>query len=158
MKKTILFIVMLVGAISFTNAQVTTPNPAPTTKITFDKLEHDYGTLMQDPESGPSGDCVFKFTNTGTQPLIITSATGSCGCTVPNQSVVNKPFAPGESGELKVHYDVKRIGPFTKNVTIKSNGSAEDIKLTIKGKIEPLPADEGVPVNKAVEGATPTNN
>lgn len=157
MKKSIIFIGMFVGAVSLANAQVVTPNPAPTTKITFDKMENDYGKIMQDPESGPSGDCVFKFTNAGTQPLILTSATGSCGCTVP-KAPLNQPFAPGESGEVKVHYDVKRIGPFTKTVTIKSNGSAEDIKLTIKGTVEPLPADEGVPVNKAVEGATPTNN
>ena len=157
MKKTILFIGMFVGAVSIANAQVATQNPAPTTKISFDKLEHNYGTIMQDPESGPSGDCVFKFTNTGSQPLILTSATGSCGCTVP-KAPLNQPFAPGESGEIKVHYDVKRIGPFTKNVTVKSNGSAEDIKLTITGKVEPLPADEGVPVAKPVEGATPTNN
>lgn len=157
MKKSIIFIGMFVGAVSLANAQVVTPNPAPTTVIKFDKMENDYGKIMQDPESGPSGDCVFKFTNAGTQPLILTSATGSCGCTVP-KAPLNQPFAPGESGEVKVHYDVKRIGPFTKTVTIKSNGSAEDIKLTIKGTVEPLPADEGVPVNKAVEGATPTNN
>lgn len=157
MKKSILFIGMFVGAVSLANAQVATPNPAPTTKIVFDKMENDYGKIMQDPESGPSGDCIFKFTNTGTQPLILTSATGSCGCTVP-KAPLNQPFQPGESGEVKVHYDVKRIGPFTKTVTIKSNGSAEDIKLTIKGEVQPLPADEGVPVNKAVEGATPTNN
>ena len=157
MKKSVLFIGMFVGAVSLANAQVVTPNPAPTTKITFDKMENDYGKIMQDPESGPSGDCVFKFTNAGSQPLILTSATGSCGCTVP-KAPLNQPFGPGESGEVKVHYDVKRIGPFTKTVTIKSNGSAEDIKLTIKGTVEPLPADEGVPVQKAVEGATPTNN
>ncbi len=157
MKKSIIFIGMFVGAVSLANAQVVTPNPAPTTKITFDKMENDYGKIMQDPDSGPSGDCVFKFTNAGTQPLILTSATGSCGCTVP-KAPLNQPFAPGESGEVKVHYDVTRIGPFTKTVTIKSNGSAEDVKLTIKGTVEPLPADEGVPVNKAVEGATPTNN
>ena len=157
MKKSVLFIGMFVGAVSLANAQVVTPNPAPTTKITFDKMENDYGKIMQDPESGPSGDCVFKFTNAGSQPLILTSATGSCGCTVP-KAPLNQPFGPGESGEVKVHYDVKRIGPFTKTVTIKSNGSAEDIKLTIKGTVEPLPADEGVPVQKADEGATPTNN
>jgi len=157
MKKSILFIAMFVAAFSLANAQVATPNPAPTTKITFDKMEHNFGTIMQDPDSGPSGDCVFKFTNSGSQPLILTSATGSCGCTVP-KAPLNQPFGPGESGDVKVHYDVKRIGPFTKTVTIKSNGSAEDIKLTITGKVEPLPADEGVPVNKVTEGATPVGN
>ena len=45
--------------------------------IDFSKETHDYGTV----EYAGDGTCVFKFTNNGTAPLIISNAKGSCGCT-----------------------------------------------------------------------------
>ena len=47
--------------------------------MTFDKSEHDFGTI----EQGTPQETIFTFTNTGNAPLIITNATSSCGCTVP---------------------------------------------------------------------------
>ena len=80
----------------------------------------------------------FVFVNNGNQPLIITSATGSCGCTVP--SFPKDPIAPGEKSVIGVKYDTSKQGAFTKNVTIKSNAVQGDTKvLTIKGNV--LPAD-----------------
>ena len=58
--------------------------------MTFDKVEHDFGTI----EQGTPQETIFKFTNTGEGPLIITNATSSCGCTVP-QYPRNTPIAPG---------------------------------------------------------------
>ena len=52
------------------------PNAA---EITFENEVHDYGTIKQ----GADGSCEFKFKNTGKEPLIISNAKGSCGCTVP---------------------------------------------------------------------------
>ncbi|HNQ83183.1 MAG TPA: DUF1573 domain-containing protein, partial [Bacteroidales bacterium] len=70
MKRTALFIfLVMVSAGIF--AQATEPvkaeeNPnAP--EITFDKLVHDYGTIA----FGGDGVSVFKFTNTGKEPLIL---------------------------------------------------------------------------------------
>jgi hypothetical protein len=57
----------------------------------FEKEEHDFGTI----EQGTPQETVFKFTNTGNAPLIITNATSSCGCTVPNPP--KDPIAPGEN-------------------------------------------------------------
>jgi len=51
----------------------------PTTSIEFADNEFDYGTIQE----GDVVEHVYKFTNTGTEPLIISNAKGSCGCTVP---------------------------------------------------------------------------
>ena len=60
-------------------AATATTAPASTAEIKFDKMVHDYGDIKQ----GDNGECVFKFKNTGKEPLIITMCQGSCGCTVP---------------------------------------------------------------------------
>src|SRR5690554_101937 len=57
-------------------------------KIEFEKETHDYGTIDQYAD----GNCEFVFKNTGNEPLVISSAKGSCGCTVP--SWPREPIAP----------------------------------------------------------------
>ena len=46
----------------------------------------------------------FEFTNTGDEPLIIASVTGSCGCTIPRNYPRDKIF-PGEGGKIDVIFD-----------------------------------------------------
>lgn len=96
----------------------------------FDKMEHDYGTINQ----GDNGVCEFRFTNNGTEPLIIQNAKGSCGCTVPEWP--KEPIAPGESNVIKVKYDTKRVGPINKSVRITTNVSDQPIVLRIKGTVK----------------------
>jgi hypothetical protein len=115
-------------------------------KLEFEKMVHDYGTIQQ----GADGGCEFKFTNTGTEPLVISNARGSCGCTVPEWP--KDPIAPGQSQVIKVKYDTKRVGPINKQVTIESNGSTEPVILRIKGTVN---GDSGTPVN---DGAGPRTN
>lgn len=98
--------------------------PAPTTPasladIKMDKTTHDYGTIKQ----GDNGECTFKFTNNGKEPLVITNCVGSCGCTVPQ--CPKDPILPGKSGEIKVKYDTQRVGGIYKTVTVNSNAKAE---------------------------------
>lgn len=97
--------------------------------IKFDKDVHDYGTIEQNANGGAE----FVFTNTGKEPLVITNAQGSCGCTVPEWP--KEPLAPGKKASIKVQYDTKRIGAFQKSVTVTSNGSDAPIVLTIKGTV-----------------------
>ena len=52
------------------NSQANNPN-API--ATFDKLVHDYGTI----EKHADGNCEFKFTNTGKEPLILSNVRSS---------------------------------------------------------------------------------
>ncbi len=109
--------------------------------IEFTKEVHDYGTV----EYGGNGQCTFEFKNTGTAPLIISNAKGSCGCTVP--SWPKEPIAPGKTGTITVKYDTKRPGAINKSVTITSNASNSPTKvIRIKGTVEPKP-ESGTPVN-----------
>ena len=102
--------------------------------IEFEKEVHDYGTIKQHGD----GACEFVFVNKGTEPLIISNARGSCGCTVP--SWPKEPIKPGESASIKVKYDTKRVGPINKSVTITSNAGNEPTKvIRIKGKVEAAP-------------------
>ena len=128
--------------------QANTPETVPLTPdgsgpvMEFESTEVDYGTIEQN--SDPLR--VFNFTNTGDAPLIITHAKGSCGCTVP--SYPKTPIAPGESAVIEVRYDTKRIGKFTKRVTLTTNEGAEKKVLTIKGNVLKQPAEPaGVPTN-----------
>jgi Protein of unknown function (DUF1573) len=105
--------------------------------IKFDQLTIDYGTILQNSEPLRK----FHFTNTGNEPLIIKSAKGSCGCTVPTYP--KEPIMPGQKGVIEVRYDTNRLGDFMKNVTLTSNALEETTSLTIKGKVEAQP--EGTP-------------
>ena len=78
--------------------------------ISFEKELIDLGSFMQFDDS--SSICEFFFTNSGKEPLIISKAKGSCGCTVPNWP--KEPIMPGDSGVIKVNYDEKRVGSLTK--------------------------------------------
>ncbi len=109
--------------------------------MTFEKTEVDYGTIAQ----GADPLRRFKFKNTGTEPLVIKDARGSCGCTVP--SYKKEPIQPGETGEIEVRYDTQRIGDFQKSITINTNEGDQARVLMIRGKVNEKPAEVGVPAN-----------
>ena len=118
-------------------------------EISFDKTVHDYGTIIQ----GGDGTCFFKFTNTGKEPLILQKPQSSCGCTVPTWP--KTPILPGESDEIKVTYNTRKMGTINKTVTVRSNAKNNTVVLRIKGKIITQPVEqlpeketEGTPVNK----------
>jgi len=99
--------------------------------ISFTSETIDYGTI----EHKADGAREFTFTNNGTEPLLIMSAQGSCGCTVP--SYPREPIAPGATAVIGVKYDTNRPGPFTKSITITSNAKETPSKvLTIKGTVK----------------------
>ncbi len=137
MKKAIFtFGLMLMATLAINiNAQAPASSPAPAVKTSkakmeFEKEVHDYGKI----EQNANGECEFVFTNTGTEPLIITKAKGSCGCTVPVWP--KEPIAPGASSSIKVKYATNRIGLINKTVTITSNASnAPNKVIRIKGEV-----------------------
>ena len=99
-------------------------------EITFEKEVHDYGTIEYDS----NGDCFFQFTNTGSAPLTISNAVGSCGCTVPEWP--REPIKPGETAKLKVTYKTTKVGLINKSVTITSNATNSPTKvIRITGEI-----------------------
>lgn len=103
--------------------------------------EWNYGKI----EKASTGVRFFKFTNTGTAPLVISNAKGSCGCTVP--SYPKEPIMPGAVGYIKVKYDTKRVGAFTKYVTLTTNATSNTstrLKIygTVEAEAEPTPIKE----------------
>jgi len=96
----------------------------------FEKETIDYGQI----EKGADGERFFVFTNNGDAPIIITKVKASCGCTVPSKP--NKPVLPGETSKIGVKYDTKRLGGFSKTITIISNASEPTKVVRIKGNIK----------------------
>src|SRR6187549_3508855 len=75
----------------------------------------------------------FEFTNTSDKPIVIESATASCGCTTPEYA--KEPIAPKATTKIKVGYNAAALGAFTKPVTLKLAGVAETKTLTITGEV-----------------------
>ncbi len=106
----------------------------------FEKAEHDFGTI----EQGTPQETVFIFTNTGNAPLIITNATSSCGCTVPNPP--KEPIAPGKKGELLVKFNGSGQNQVTKTITVTANTAKGSELLRIKAFVNPKGAAPVGPV------------
>jgi len=109
----------------------TTPNEPALVQSSFkwEEAVHDFGKIKQ----GVPATATFTFTNTGIQPLVISDAKASCGCTSPEFS--KEPVAPGAKGSVKATYNAANAGYFEKDVTVISNASAVDVKLKIKGEV-----------------------
>ncbi|MFN8339429.1 MAG: DUF1573 domain-containing protein [Saprospiraceae bacterium] len=108
-------------------------------KMTFESLTVDYGTI----ENGSEPLRVVKFTNTGTEPLVIKNARGSCGCTVPTWT--KEPIAPGQSSTLEIRYDTKRTGAINKSVTITTNEGPDNHVLQVIGTVLAPKEEKAVP-------------
>lgn len=105
------------------------PSEPPTT-ITFKELEHNFGKVKQESENKYE----FSFTNTGKNPLIITDAKGSCGCTVPEYP--HEPIAPGASNKIKVVYKPGgQSGQQNKTVTITANTEPQQTVIAITADV-----------------------
>jgi hypothetical protein len=133
-------------------AQTATPAPDPNAPdFKWDNTTIDYGTVTKGDEGAASRE--FKFVNTGKSPLIISSCRGSCGCTVP--TCPTEPILPGGKGSIKVHYDINRVGAFTKTVTVTSNAKTSNETLKITGTVNDpdagkTPAPTATPTPAAV--------
>lgn len=99
--------------------------------MTFEKTEHDFGTIA----SNSKVDYSFQFKNTGEADLIITSAMGSCGCTIPEYP--KTPIKAGESAKIDVVFNsAGKHGNQQKSVTISTNTKAGAESLIIKASIK----------------------
>ncbi len=129
MKKTSLVLVIFLLFAFAAKSQTSTTKKADGPEITFESLEHDYGTIVQ----GANGDCVFKFKNTGNEPLILSDVRKSCGCTTPTWS--KAPILPGQSDVINIGYNTNNIGTFSKTITVISNATNASVVITIKGTV-----------------------
>jgi len=78
----------------------------------------------------------FEFKNVSKTPATIQNVQTSCGCTAAQKPT--EPVPSGKKDKISVSYDTKRVGPFTKTITITSDVS-DPIVLTIKGTVLPQP-------------------
>jgi hypothetical protein len=101
-----------------------------TVEIIFKEYEHNFGKVAE----GEKVSFVFAFENKGTANLVVTSATTSCGCTVPKYDA--NPIPPGGSGNLEVIFDsAGRSGMQTKTIAVKSNASVPVVVLKIIAEV-----------------------
>ena len=122
-----------VAEVEKTKTKVNDTPSAPTTSIEFFESEHHFGNVFYPSENLYT----FKFKNTGNEPLMIESATASCGCTIPNKP--EEPILPGEVGELDVIFKPKQgqVGsPVTKKITVVANTEPKETYINIKAQVQ----------------------
>lgn len=117
--------------------------------MTFNKTTHDYGTI----EYNGNGVCYFSFTNTGKEPLILSNAKASCGCTVP--SWPKQPILPGQSDSIQVKYSTTRVGQINKSITVTSNANNSPVTLRITGQVKPNPDATPTQPQQPAQNAAP---
>lgn len=135
------------GTLSSADAQ-TTLGP----KLSYTTDVVDYGEV----EYAGNSERTWKFKNEGSQPLTITHAKGSCGCTIPEYP--KEPIMPGKEGVIKIKYDTKRSGPIARTVTITTNEpeGSNSHTIQVKGNVkEAAPGGNGVSPTQPVGGSVP---
>jgi hypothetical protein len=112
----------------------TTQAPVKGPRIKFTKDTINFGNIKEDAVIEKS----FEFTNVGTEDLVIISATGSCGCTLP--TIPSTPIAPGEKGVIVVKYTAKnKVGRQAPLITVVTNGYPRIRKVSLQGWVEQIP-------------------
>ena len=133
MKKSILLVACTLLMSFATKAQTADKQAVNTNaaEMTFEALEFNFGTIKQ----GDSVNHEFEFVNNGKEDLIITNATGSCGCTVPQYP--KEAIKKGAKQVIKVTFNsAGKMGMQDKTVTITSNAKNSPVILHLKGTVE----------------------
>lgn len=103
----------------------------PTTVMTFAETDFNFGTVAE----GEKVSHTYKFKNTGDEPLILSNAKGSCGCTVPKWP--REPIPVGGTGEVVVEFNSQgKVGDRNQKVTITANTNPATSIIMLSGKVE----------------------
>lgn len=109
-------------------AAVTPENAA---AFKFEKEAYDFGQITE----GEKVSYDFRFKNVGKNPLIITEAKASCGCTVPDYP--HEPIAPGQEGKISVVFNsTGKSGLQNKVVTIFANTIPSSTEVRLVGDVK----------------------
>ena len=99
-------------------------------EITFEKTLHEFGQII----TGERVAYAFRFTNTGTEPLIITGIRSGCGCTVGDYP--KDPLKPGQTGRINVVFNsAGRRGFQSEAVRVLNNSEEPVISLRITAEV-----------------------
>jgi len=113
-----------------TENNLTPENVEAITSIKFDEESFDFGSITQ----GEKVEHTFKFTNTGENDLVIVSAKGSCGCTIPKWP--KEPIAPGGQGDIFVVFNSEgKSNKQHKQVSIIANTEPATTVVSITGDV-----------------------
>ncbi len=113
------------------NAKITEQALKDSTTVQLIDSLYDFGTVAE----GEKVEFSYRFKNTGSKPLVIITASASCGCTVPQRP--EKPILPGETGFIKVVFDSRgKVGENHKPITVTSNANPAFPQLMLQGKVE----------------------
>jgi len=96
----------------------------------FDTIVYNFGDLEQRvPQTAE-----FHLSNDGNEPLLISYAKASCGCT--NLKYSKEPIMPGNFIPISVTYNAAAPGKFIKTITIRTNAeNAPQTILQIRGTV-----------------------
>jgi hypothetical protein len=98
--------------------------------IKFSEESYDFGKITE----GEKVTHVFKFYNGSMQPLIITNAVASCGCTTPTWP--KTPILPGKEGEISVTFDsAGKVGLQDKQITVTANTDPAQTVVHLIGEV-----------------------
>ncbi|MBC8033617.1 MAG: DUF1573 domain-containing protein [Chitinophagaceae bacterium] len=97
--------------------------------ITFTQLKHDFGKIKQ----GVAVTHDFSFKNVASQPVVIESATASCGCTTPTWP--KTPVLQSKGDKITAGFNAAAAGPFSKAITVKVAGYDLPVELNITGEV-----------------------
>lgn len=95
----------------------------------FNTEKHDFGKIKQ----GVPVTFNFEIKNVSDKPLVVESASASCGCTVPEKP--EKPINPGATAKIKVQFNAAAVAPFTKDIYIKFAGVDQPKTVQITGEV-----------------------
>ncbi len=139
--KYMVFALMFVAGLQASAQETTVKQDEPKKEgIVFTQME----IVRENIPYGTDDTFVFEFKNTAKTPAIIQGVQTSCGCTTAAKP--EEPVKPGKKSEISVKYDTKRVGAFTKTITITSNVS-DPIILTIRGTVLPEATTTPAPTN-----------
>ncbi len=97
--------------------------------IKFSELRHNFGKIKQ----GVPVTHDFQFSNIGKAPLIIETASASCGCTTPTWP--KQPVMNSKTDILKAGFNAAAPGPFEKTIFVKIKGIDAPYELKISGEV-----------------------
>jgi len=99
--------------------------------VKFKEVKFNFGKIQQ----GKPVTHDFGFVNAGETPLIIETATASCGCTTPTWP--QKPVAKGATDKVTAGFNAANAGAFEKTVFVKVKGYDAPLELKIAGEVVP---------------------
>jgi hypothetical protein len=97
--------------------------------VKFEDLKYDFGKMKQ----GVPATYDFVFSNISTKPVVIETATASCGCTTPKWP--QEPVMSKKSEKINVGYNAAAVGTFSKTITVKVASVDMPVTLTISGEV-----------------------